>query len=296
MGTTHTRQVLPGNPSPDIQTRKPAVAFQTNNVPPSQYVYLQDNDWIVLTTFCTLNTQTLRVTYRYLTPQGEIKEGTFNPGTLIGNGFQQFTFQIGEGWLLSIALQQTTLSLSGNWMWTQLGITRSNIGTLIEQGHIWEGYVYFNVPTGWPGVQPKEITDGAGTVVSITGSAPAAGADITEVIPSNRRRQLLSFQATLVSSAAVANRTPIFLIDDGAQVLYDSPATFTQTASQSVVYSAGSSVPSQAPLTLFAILQLPIPTIVKSGWRIRTFTAGLQAGDQWSAPRYAVLEWGTIDV
>lgn len=283
--------------TPDIQTRKPLIGFTTTNVPPSQYIFFQDNDWITVTLYVSLG-GAFQVTYRYrfLDAHGEVKEGTFVTPPL-GTGINgPFTFQIGEGWLLSISVQQSNLVAASEWAWTQIGFTRSNVGLVFQQGFIWEGYVFFNSPAGWPGAPTQGITDGAGFLRSVTGSTPAAGVEISETIPTLKRRQILMMQAQLTTSATVANRQPSISLDDGANPLYNFHSTQNQAASLTFFYDFAPGVPMLFDTLNSVSIPIPQLPILKSGYRIRTSTNGLQVGDQWTALHYLVLEWGTIDV
>src|SRR5260221_8861955 len=87
-----------GQISGKIQTNPPFIAFQPGNVPPSQAIYLQLNDFILLRWVCNQTPFNFTVNYRYLTPQGEIKEGQ----TILVAGLlvQSFALPLGEAWLL----------------------------------------------------------------------------------------------------------------------------------------------------------------------------------------------------
>jgi hypothetical protein len=285
----------PGEPPSPIRTQPPFVAFQPGSVPPSQFVYLQLNDWITVNCLSNVANQPIQVKYRYLTPQSDIKEGTLN--FTISGTFGAVSFQIGEGWLLSIAIEQFGGGASSEFVHAQVVLTRTPTGIphLLTYALIWQGYIPAVAPTGWPGNPSKDPTDGAGVLRTISGTQPGAGADILETIPSNRRWTLMGFLAFLTASAAVANRTPQFIIDDGSSPIFFGAATFTQTASQVIQYSGSPSIPSQTPLSTNVLIPLAMPMPMKNPMRIRSSTAGLQAGDQWSAPHYLIVEWASWD-
>ena len=279
-------------PSQNIQTLKPAVSFLTNNVPPSQYLYLQENDYLQIVIITNVGAQGLIGRYRFLTPQGEIKEGTFNQPTLTAGGFTVLVVPLSEGWLLSVNLNTTNIVAAGQWTFAQMQITRSPTFTGNVFGTFWSGYVYFSASTGWPGIPSKEVYDGTGVLRSVTGTTPGVGAEISETVPNGRRWNLISLSASLTTSAVVANRTPMLILDDGANTFFECPSFNNQAASLSLRYSISQNQPTAAPVTGVVMLGLPGPVSLKSGFRIRTSTPGLQAGDQWTAPQYLVQEWG----
>src|SRR5208337_4239408 len=177
-----------GNPPPsEIQTSPNLVQFDPKLVVPTQPIYLQRNDILVFTGITNDLAATIQVNYRYLTPEGEIKEGQYIFQASSPNIF--FYFSIFEGWLLSFTIRQTDSVIAGTWSYVQVFVARTPPATLlgVTQGLLWEGYVPYNLSIGWPGSPSKEATDGAGVLRSITGTMPGVGAEISEVVPNQRR-------------------------------------------------------------------------------------------------------------
>jgi hypothetical protein len=288
----------PSTPQPSqIQTRPPFIAFDPANVPPSQYVYFQDNDFIVLNLFLINPSFAIQARYRYLDTHGEVKEGTFTTPQQFASGQVQFTFQIGEGWLLSIVLQQVQLAVAGGICFGQILFTRSSVGSIITQGVIWSGFVYLNTANGWPGLPGKDISDGTGFLHPIIGTTPAAGAEINELVPTQRRWQLLSLIAFLTTSATVANRNPGFkILADSGNLEYKIHTNAAQTASTSINYILTPGQTFYNDTVGQQLIPFPALILLRGGFRIQSDTVGLQAGDQWSAPQYVVTEWGIWDL
>jgi hypothetical protein len=272
------------------------VNFQVDSVPPAQYLYVTKADVLGINTLSNTSSTALTLRYRYLTPESEVKETTIViPVTQVG---LQFTpIELTECWILSLSLNASGGLGTGQWVYAQVFICRGFLvgGSSNAYGSIWEGYVPAAVSDGWPGTPTQRITDGAGTQRSINGTQPGAGAEISESVPANRRWILLAFRATLTTSATVGNRQVNITLDDGLTLFVNSGSGFPQTASTGVPYhffpgafrgdNGNSSVGLQAPTVMN----------MRSSFRIRTSTLGLLAGDQWSAPQYVVLEWGTWD-
>ena len=133
--------------------------------------------------------------------------------------------------------------------------------------------------------------DGAGTLRSITGSTPAAGAEISETVPANTRWRLLSFRTQIVTAVAVASREPRLILDDGVNEFYRVDNGANIAASLTTVLVWAPSVPISAGIATDQIAPIPGDTWLGAGYRIRTLTAAIQAADQYSAPQYEVLEW-----
>jgi hypothetical protein len=286
----------PNGPPPSaIQTAPNLVAFDPKQVVPSQQIYLQRNDLIAFNILTNGTSIALRIDYRWLTPQGEIKEGELNLPFVSGSAF--VSLPIYEGWLLSFAARVTSGAVLGQWTFLQALITRTPNPNAQSPMHalFWSGFIYAFTANGWPGLPAKELTDGPGIIRSITGSTPAPGAEISEVIPSQRRWTLLCFRSTLTTSATVANRFPGFLLDDGGINLFliHTNAALVASSALNTQISPGNQFYGDGVGSLS--LPFPTPLDLKVGYHIRSNTPGLQAADQWSAPQYLVLEWGQWD-
>jgi len=284
-----------GPPPSQIQTAPNLVAFDPKLVVPSQTIYFQRNDLLSFNCNTNGNAVVLRVSYRWLTPEGEIKEGRFE--TLPINITIGFAFPLFEGWLLSFSLQIISAFVPGQWLFTVADIARGSSGGLVapHSGNIWQGYVNVGSSTGWPGTPAKEMTDGPGIIRSITGTAPAAGAEINEVVPANRRWTLLAFRASLTTSATVANRVVGARLTDGVNTYHLIHLGQNTAAGITIGVTFASGLAPFFDTVGSALISLPAPSQHKAGFAIKTDTFAIQAGDQWSAPQYEVLEWGFWD-
>jgi hypothetical protein len=156
------------------------------------------------------------------------------------------------------------------------------------------GYVTPNSPRTYPNDTVRRSVDGRGTFRIVSQAAPAAGAEIVVTAPGNTRWMLSAFRFQITASAAVANRTPVLLIDDGANVVFETENVTAVTAGQVATYNAGAGIQNANLAALDYQLALPETLVLPAGARIRTSTGNLQAGDQYAAPVYNVEDW--IDV
>ena len=195
-----------------------------------------------------------------------------------------------EGYLLSVTAQ------SGNA--TSRGVTFARV-VLIRAGNSLFSSAYvligdyvtnFNV-VGWPGARQIDPTESTGFSHSIQQANPAAGADWTFTAGTLQRLNVRSFSAQFVASATVATRNIEVIVDDGANVVWRTSAPAGVTAGQTVQLSAtGSNQPTGIVTTDFTVL-IPPGLILAPGWRVRTATANIQVGDQWSNIWFGVEEW-----
>jgi hypothetical protein len=154
------------------------------------------------------------------------------------------------------------------------------------------GYVCDGSHLSYPPVKSEPMNSGKGYVYVVTGTDPAAKADISEAVPSNALWRIESAYATLVCSASAANRYVNVVLDDGSNTylhLYGADAiTAGQTAYIIAFAGFGETIDKQAT---FIYHPLPTPTILPEGHRIRITMDGDQDGDNFSAPRIKVEEW-----
>ena len=279
-----------------IQTIPRAVQITAKQVQPNLRLYLQDEDQLQLVALGNFANVTLRFNLRYLMPDGQIIPWSILVTAVTPGVFNEFNQSTPEGYLLTASMNVVGNLLPGQWAWGNITVRRGVAGGFITYDEILSGYVTGNYSPSWPEWTPQRPTDGAGCLRSITGTLPGAGADILETVPVNRRWKLLSFRATLTASAVVANRQPLFSTkDNNNAVLTGFQSSINQTAGLAWNYTFGPwGFGVVQSLTEVAIPSLP-EQILLAGYKINTSTAGLQAGDQWSAPQYAVLEWADLE-
>lgn len=140
-----------------------------------------------------------------------------------------------------------------------------------------------------PGVQEGFI-EGPGYVHLVSGSNPAAGAECSESVPTNSRWRLIAVYLNLTTDATVATRTINLIIDNGTSIIWKGAAWGSQTASQSPTYSAAQALNPDSS-SGSRQQSLPSNNLLFAGYRIRTLTTNLQAGDDYAIPRYLVEEW-----
>lgn len=200
--------------------------------------------------------------------------------------------RLGEGWLLSLhAYASTGAPLIGQTFVT-IGIVRGYSGQVDELGTLAAGYVTSKQRIAWPGGPIANSVDGAGAIRKITGANPAAGAEISETVPTGARWQLLQFKLLLTTSGVAGNRQPTLTIDDGTNFYFTSGMHTVTAASvaRTMYWMYGMGVFAAATANGF-IQGLGNGPMLPAGHRITTSTAAIDVGDQYSAIHYVVREW-----
>jgi hypothetical protein len=201
-----------------------------------------------------------------------------------------FDKQLPRGWLLSAGVRLSAGSPIEGQTFAALSIGWGAGSQFTELELLTSGSVTAARKLGWPGGAILGPMDAAGALRSITGTNPAAGAEISETVPTGARWRLRGFTATLVSSAVAATRRVSLVVDDGANINIAVQATDAQITALTRLYSgpnAGSYVVAQT-----STIGLPFSDRIEllAGARIRTITQNLDVGDDWSAPQLLVEE------
>lgn len=127
----------------------------------------------------------------------------------------------------------------------------------------------------------------AGSVTAVGTVDPAAGAELVAfTVPAGQVWELQSLRFSLVADATVANRRVHLVFDDGTNILAKVPVLSAQAASLTWAYSFVREADNAAVQSLEVVTRLP-RLVLPSGFRVRTVTENLQAGDNFSAGVYA---------
>jgi hypothetical protein len=267
------------------------VYFRRHAVQPPGQVYVTVDDIFVLKVFNPSVPATVNISIRYLDPDGNVVPQ-----------FQQFVnlapqstprtlnFRGSEGYVLSATI--STPGASGGAVYVQLEVGRGVGSQDITEGHLLiGGYPGSFAALGYPQTQPLPPSSGAGVTRSITVATPAAGANWSITVPPGASWTLISARATLVTSAAAANRTPNLQIKDGSgNIVLDALGGVAQTASLTVTWSWSAGAATSTVLSSVNSVGLPQGLKLNAGWVIQQATANLQAADQWSAIALSVTE------
>lgn len=134
---------------------------------------------------------------------------------------------------------------------------------------------------------------------------PAVGTEFTLTAPGGEYWRVVSLRFTLVTSAAVANRTPRLRVSDGTDVYASHGPVAVQAAGVTLAYSAHEGSAVRAAIGGEAGLSWPTRGhLLQPGHRIVSSTDLIDVGDQYSAivalvqsfPAGPDLEWlPTVD-
>jgi len=155
-----------------------------------------------------------------------------------------------------------------------------------------QNYLEAEMALSYPGSKIISSTEGPGVPRLVTGSNPAVGAEVSESVPINARWKVKRVRNVLTTDDTVVNRTPRLLLDDGTSTIYERDTGATQPASETRQHDWVAGYPV-VDTSYAGGIRVPLieDAILFQGWRIRTFTSNMQAGDKYSAPLIYVEEW-----
>ncbi|MGH9411301.1 MAG: hypothetical protein ACRD1V_17845, partial [Vicinamibacterales bacterium] len=110
-------------------------------------------------------------------------------------------------------------------------------------------------------------------------------------VPVGARWRVKAITAPLVTSSAVANRFPNLIVDDGAKTVFQVGTDQAQTASTTTTYSIAEGIGLEGNSDNVVLGTLPVDLRLPAGFRLRSLTTALDAGDNWGAPQILVEEW-----
>lgn len=279
-----------------VRSANPITNFDFSDVQPIIGEYIDVNDQLVITFLANGGSNLVTVNVRVLTLDGKVVPFKFQIPTQPGIVSVTSRFQLAEGFLLSATAQYSQGFRAGNWCYVELALSRAGFTGADKYIPLWEGYAHFSVSYGYPGTPSVRSMDGQGVIRNFAVGAPAAGADIVVAVPTNTRWRVISFRATLVTSAAAGNRLVSITADDGASVFFESVSNFTQITGITNTYNAFDSAPYQnVPFNLRTQQPLASQLFLGPGFRLSTSTNGILAGDQWSASFVEVQEWADFN-
>lgn len=263
---------------------RPQVSF-----PP---VWLSLEDRLFVAVWNSASGVTLLNNGRIMRETGTIDKISAQQTPSTDRGMSTASINVGAGWLLSFSVNVKDGTPRRGQTFVYVAVVRGGVGGGDVSACLIQDYVAVGHSAVWPGAIVRQSVEGPGVLRSITGSDPAAGAEVTGSVPTNARWRLLSFQVALTTSADAGDRRVHVFIDDGSKELIRWASPSLQTASLTYTYYAESGVGAEMSVRGNRIvLALPTDLMMFQAWRIRTFCEGMFAADDYAAPQYTVEEW-----
>lgn len=254
--------------------------------------YLRVDDNIRVTSYNAAANVVLNIRHRFVDCEGNIQASSEVQTPNTDRSAKSSIIVTPEGWLLGGEIFASGAAPAIGQTYVVVEIVRGLGSSSLALQVLAAGYLNAKQPMAFPNQLVTTSLDSGGALRSITGTNPAAGAEISETVPTGARWELIAIKFTLTTSATVANRLVSLTLDDGVNIFCISGGNQSEPASTVFVYSWSEGLAGGLVTPTNAIsFSLPNPNRLPAGARIRTQTGAIQAGDQYSAVQYLVREW-----
>lgn len=273
-------------------TRRPFVTWGLEDIQPFFGAYVSPNDRLALHIYNAATGTEVQVAGRVLTFQKDIVPfSQLTTPTTDRVRTEQF-IDLPEGFIHTCVVTINAGVVRRGQCYIRLLINRGRVAGGISQILLASGYISNTNWLTWPPGRATHSLEAPGGIRLISGTDPAAGAEISETVPTSARWRLLTIRYTLVTSAVAGTRRSNLVLDDGTTIFARHIAGVTQGVSTTLVYNWGVGL---SRLTAAVTGETMDPFIdyvqLRGAFRFRTDTTSLDAGDNYSAPDFLVEEW-----
>lgn len=267
------------------------VGFALEDIQPATALYVNRSDKLFLRVHNSVAGARIALRGRFRMPNGRIDpfDHTLTPAT--DRSVSLDTFAMSEGFLLSVSAVADAGTLRRGNTFVEAGLLRSVESGLNVVQTFFADYLTENASLGWPGGRILQSVNGPGLIRSITGTDPAAAAEFLETVPTNARWRFIALSVPFVTDANAANRLPSLFFDDGVNTFYRITSQQVIVASTTGAVTAGAGIGFTSGLAAAESLPVPETFYLREGFRIRSVTVAIQAGDNYGAPQLLVEEW-----
>lgn len=273
-----------------IYSRRPELFQKLRDQPFNPQDYFAEGDNLHVRVWGAISSS-IQFFYQLLLPEGRIITNHQLLATPTDRSSTTFFFNMPESILLGLMLNVEATAIPRGSIYCSVQTRRSAVSSGGAYRHLVHGYIDGTFSLQYPYPRSEPAFNSYGRPRTIVGSDPAAGAEVSETVPTNAMWRLLSMAVTIVCDATVATRTPGLALDDGTNLYYRGPVGQASTASQTTVYTFANVGASQGAGGVAAVQVAPYELYLPPASRIRTITNNLQAGDDYSAPVLHVMEW-----
>ena len=269
----------------------PEISHLIPGVPPAAALYISPNEQLLVSSRGYACQYPVYVKLRMLRPGGYVDTTVYMHQPSSDRSSVTTYHDLAEGHLLTVMVYAPGSYYRRGQCFVTVGLQRGEGAVGIYHHQLIAGYVTTLSALVWPWARLESSVEGPGLIRAVAGADPAAGAEILVTVPTAARWRLHSIRFALVTDATAVNRESDLIIDDGATTLLIIEPPALQGAGGTRGYNYGADFPSLNALTQEFLIPLPVGLILLTGYRIRTVTANLQAGDNYGIPQVLVEEW-----
>lgn len=256
--------------------------------PPAQW-RLSPEDYLGILSHNSHPTTDIEVRGRIQRPDGRVYPLRYVHVPLRDRTGRVEGMQVGPGFVLSIVAVPTANDVRRGQTFVTLFVSHQQLPALAFAGVLAQGYAVSGTILGGPQGPDTSYVEGPGVLRSITGTTPAAGAEISETVPTRARWRFYAMRFNLTASGSPGARSVRLIVDDGTNEFYRTEGSAGPGPGGTSFF--GASRGFAAP-HVGGVVTLPLAPDLQllQGWRIRTSTLALDVADQFTAPQMFVEE------
>lgn len=264
----------------------------THHIKPDYGFYVQSDDRLACVVHSSVASLQVRFSGYFLSANGEVREYAIDVFPTSDRAATSVIQTVGEGFILSCRPSLVSGNANRGQCYVRVGVQRNTGTPVLPLARLVSGYLTDDFSPAFPFGHHEGPLDGPGNLRSITGTNPAAGAEISETVPTGARWALRGISAFLVTDVTAVTRLPHLVIDDGTTLLLRLYSSSGASLSSTVRFHwAGVGANLVTSSGNFVLSMLPPDLMLSAGWRISMVTVNLQAADDWSAPQLYIEEW-----
>lgn len=264
----------------------------THHIKPDYGFYVQADDRLLCIVHSSVASLVVRFGGYFLAYDGTVKQYAIEISPTSDRAATTATQFFGEGFILSCTAQLVTGNANRGQCYVRARVQRGSGTTALPIARLMAGYLTDDFTPSFPYGRIEGPLEGPGMIRSITGTDPAAGAEISESVPTGARWRMDAARWSFVTDGTVANRNPVVVIDDGTTIIIEWGSNNNpQTATITRIWDLRASGFAETLGSTRAQIHVDRWPIMMAGYRLRTVTNSLQAGDNYGAPQLQVEEW-----
>lgn len=276
-------QKLTGRPQP--------ATFRRAGVQPPGALYVERDDRLFVRLRSMTASGILTIGVRMLKPDGDVVPFGFTIPSQADSAPNFYTFDLTEGFLLSVVVTTDSLGLPRGRAFVEVGLFR-NLATAPLFAHLLlADHLTTRGLLAWPAGREVTTTEGPGSLFLRAGGDPAAGAEAQYVNAADSKERIISVRFTLVTSAAAPVRRVHLVFDDQATTMFDLAAADTQAASLTRNYNCLAEGFQRAAQDSEIYIPLPPDFFLTSNFRLRTLTTNLDVADNFGGMTLYTENW-----
>lgn len=273
-----------------VQSRKPLVKFLKQGIQPPSYVYVTEQDDIVVGCASSQAGEVVTISYRLLLANGDLQTGQFTVSPASDRSLAVHSEDLAEGFLLSVSCKAAVATTRGQ-TFVRAFLSNPSLGQGFPSYMLMADYVTTAMSPAHPNGRVLAPSEGPGAPRTIPATVPAAGSFITISAPTNARWKIHSLITKLTTSAVVAARTVHLQVTSSGLASYFAPAANNQPAATACTYGASTFPAYLSPAATLGMLSLPVDLIMLGIDNVIVGALALDVGDQFNFLQIMVEEW-----